>query len=388
MRPALTIAGKDLRQRFRDRSAIVLCFVAPMAIATLMSFAFQGAEHFHIRLGLVDGDRGAVAAALVDALHSPGLRDVVTVERFTDVSAAARAVKAGKVDAGLAIPVGFTAATTSGRAASLQVLTSVAHDLAGQVTRSIAQSFVSQVDAARLSVATAVGAGAPVARIAELSARAAARAAPMAVTTHATGARRLRPVSYFGPAMAIFFLFFAIAFTSRGYFVEQSAGTLERMAAAVRPSEIVIGKALSVAVYGTLSLATMVILTSVAFGADWGGPLPATLLCGAMVLAVLALTALVIVTARTERQAEGLSSIVTFGLALLGGNFVFLSTAPKLMRRLSLLTPNGWALRGFVDLATGPHSLAATTRPLLGIAAFTAAVVVVALGTSRLRSPS
>ena len=36
MRAVLTIAGKDLRQRFRDRSAIVLAFVAPLVLALII----------------------------------------------------------------------------------------------------------------------------------------------------------------------------------------------------------------------------------------------------------------------------------------------------------------------------------------------------------------
>jgi ABC-2 type transport system permease protein len=46
-------------------------------------------------------------------------------------------------------------------------------------------------------------------------------------------------------------------------------------------------------------------------------------------------------------------SMVTFGMALLGGNFVSLARAPDALRRLSLITPNGWALRAFGDLADG-----------------------------------
>jgi ABC-2 type transport system permease protein len=33
---ASVIAAKDLRQRFRDRSAIVLGFIAPIAVASLI----------------------------------------------------------------------------------------------------------------------------------------------------------------------------------------------------------------------------------------------------------------------------------------------------------------------------------------------------------------
>lgn len=47
MRAAFVIARKDLRQRFRDRSAIVLGVVAPVVIAALMSLAFHGVQNFN-----------------------------------------------------------------------------------------------------------------------------------------------------------------------------------------------------------------------------------------------------------------------------------------------------------------------------------------------------
>jgi ABC-2 type transport system permease protein len=42
VRTALAIARKDLRQRIRDRSAIVVGVIAPVVIAGLMSLAFNG----------------------------------------------------------------------------------------------------------------------------------------------------------------------------------------------------------------------------------------------------------------------------------------------------------------------------------------------------------
>ena len=66
----LLIAGKDLRQRVRDRSAIVIGLVAPLVIAALMSVAFKGADTFHYTLGVVDADHGPVATALEQSCTS------------------------------------------------------------------------------------------------------------------------------------------------------------------------------------------------------------------------------------------------------------------------------------------------------------------------------
>lgn len=79
MRTALAIARKDLRQRVRDRSAIVVGIIAPVVIAGLMSLAFSGVNSFHFTLGLVELDHGPVAAQLVKALEARQLRQIVSV---------------------------------------------------------------------------------------------------------------------------------------------------------------------------------------------------------------------------------------------------------------------------------------------------------------------
>jgi linearmycin/streptolysin S transport system permease protein len=96
-----------------------------------------------------------------------------------------------------------------------------------------------------------------------------------------------------------------------------------------------------------------------------------------------AITALVVTLARTDEQADGYSSLVVFTPALLGGNFVYLAQLPKALQRVSLLTPNGWALRGFVALVARNAGLAGILRPLAVLAAFAAALL--ALATWRLR---
>lgn len=389
---AFLVARKDLAQRMRDRSALVLAFVAPVVIATVMSFAFRSSEQFSMTLVLVDRDGSALGAALHDVLRSPDLQKIVTLRTATTEARAAEMVRSGDAGAGLVVPDGFTesiagggvsgAGGSGGSPVGLRVLTGPDTALAGQVTRSIAAGFTAQIDADRLSVATAIAAGSTE-ELARLVSAATSEQLPIATELRPAGERTLKAVSYYGPAMGIFFVFFSIAFTARGWFAEAREGTLQRMAAAASVRQILVGKSLAVFVYGVASLGSMALVTTLAFDADWGGPLPAAALIVAMTASVVCLTAFVIVVSRTERQAEGIASVVVFGLALLGGNFVFVSTAPPLLRRLSLFTPNGWTLRGFVDLATGPHSLSTIGAPLLGICGFSLAVLAVTAVASR-----
>jgi ABC-2 type transport system permease protein len=55
--------------------------------------------------------------------------------------------------------------------------------------------------------------------------------------------------------------------------------------------------------------------------------------------------------AKTEEQAGGAIAIVAMSLAVLGGSFFPLSSAPEGLAALSNLTPHAWFLRGVNDLA-------------------------------------
>ena len=385
MSPVLVITIKDLRQRVRDRSAIVLGFVAPLGIAALMSFAFQGTERFHMTVGVVDRDHGALATAFDGFLRSPELKSIVTVRALSDEATAAKKVKDRAIDAAVVVPPGFSAAAAGSGATALQVLTGADSQLSGEVTQSLATSFVSQVNADRLSVATALAAGAPACRDFPRLRRRQRSCAfrwpslnlPIGVAA-AEGRELLRARD--GDLLP--------AVHDRVHGAQRLLRTARRD---VRPhrrrararGSLLLGKVLSVFVYGVVSLGTVLIVTSVFFGAYWGNPLAAISICVAMVVAVVALTALVIVFARTERQAEGLASVVVFGLALLGGNFVSISAAPPVLRRLALLTPNGWALRGFVDLTTGATGARVVVQPVVAILGFTAAVAVICATQAR-----
>jgi len=382
MSAVLAIALKDLRQRLRDRSAIVLGFVAPVAVAALISVAFGSAGSFHADVAVVDLDRGPVAAGFRDFVAGPDLADLLTVKPVTSEADARARVAKGDLSAAFVIPKGYSDAATSGGGQPITILASVDSTIAEQVARSLAQSYTAQIEAVQLSVESAVRAGSP-ASVGQLAAEAASSRLPEQTVTQPSGTRALTGTSYYAPAMGIFFMFFAIGFGSRGYFLERAGGTLERLAAApIGPGAILAGKSLATFVYGVASLGTVAVVTSLAFDATWGPPLIVLALILALSLTMVALTALVITTARTERQAEGFASMLTFGLVLLGGNFVFIGGAPPLVRTLALATPNGWALRAFTDLAGGAAWTAALT-PLMAILAFAAGAGAVAFALRR-----
>ena len=383
MSALVAIALKDLRQRVRDRSAILIGVIAPIAIAALISVAFGSTGSIHADVAVVDLDGGPVAAGFTTFVRGPDLAGLLTVKPVTSEAEARAKVASGDLSAAFVIPSGYSAAVTAGSARPITVLASVDASVAEQVARSLAQSYSMQIEAAGLSAQAAVHAGAPHSSAAALAAEASAVRLPAQTVTRPAGTRALTGTSYYAPAMGIFFMFFTIGYGARGFFLERTGGTLARLAASpIGPGAILAGKSLATFVYGVASLGTVAVVTTLVFGAQWGPPLVVLALIMALSLTMVGLTAMVITIARTERQADGFASMLTFGLVLLGGNFVFLGGAPPLVRTLALLTPNGWAMRAFTDLAGGAAWTAALA-PLTAILGFALSAGAVAFARRR-----
>lgn len=377
VRPALLIAAKDLRQRLRDRSALILAFVAPLVIAAIVSFALSGTGSFRATFAIVDLDKGPVARGFVDGIRdAPGLRDAVTIREVTDVAEARRLIGAGSASAGIVLPTGFSQAVQAGTPTRLEVLRSVESRIGAEVAEAITRSFAADLDAARLTIEIAVAtgvAGTPPdpARIRAIAAEAAAARTPVRMVDGSAGGRDVRPASYFGPSMAIFFLFFTVQFGAIGILTERRAGTLQRLLAApIRRESIVLGKSLGTFLLGLLSLATMIVATTLLLGASWGDPIAVAAIAVSIVLAAMGVTALAASQAKTAGQADGFASIVTMGMALLGGNFVPIQGAPEPMRAIALATPNGLALRALGDLVADGGGIVTVLPYIAGILAF------------------
>ena len=288
--------------------------------------------------------------------------------RQVDAGEARALVDRGDADAAFLLPAGFSASVQRGGAATITVLESGENPVAGQVARSLAEAYAAELAATQLAVRTAldVSGQPPTAEEArQLGERAAAGRLPVRLAEGQVGGRTIEAANYFGPSMAIFFLFFTVSFGARSILAERRQGTLRRLlASAAPPGGVLAGKALAAFTLGTASVLVMWLATTLVFGADWGDPLAVVALTVSSVLSAIGITALVVTLARTDEQAEGVSSLVVFTLALLGGNFVYLAQLPEVLQRVSLLTPNGWALRGFVDLVADGGGLATVAAPV------------------------
>lgn len=374
MRAALLIAQVDLRRRVRDRSLIIFGIVAPIVLATIIGLAFGDGGDFEVRIGLVDDDGSEVSSSIAAALTTLEGDSPMRFQPVDSPAAARDGVVTDDLGAALIIPAGFGTSLAGEDPLGITVVRGSDDLFSGDIAIGVAQGVAAQIDASRLAAATAIAAGADPATAVE---RAMALQPALPVEESVLGGE-VNVTAYMAPAMAMLFLFFTVGAGARSLLTEEREGTLTRLRSSpVTNAQILGGKLIAVLATGLLSLLVVYGVSTLVLGASWGEPAGVLLVIVAAVLAVAGIGTFVTALARTDAQAEGYTTMLTFGLALVGGNFTPPGDMTELMRRLSLLTPNGWALRAFTELSAGrggAGDVVVHVVVLLGVAGSTGAV--------------
>ncbi len=386
MRAALLIAGKDLRERLRDRSALLIAVVVPLALAAIFSLTLHDVTGGSITFeyALADEDGGPVATAfredVLGKLERDGLVDLTVAGSAAEARTLA---ERDAVGAAFVLPAGLTAAVASGRPATLSVIGSAEAPVAAQVGVSIADGFAAELNAVRLAVATVIASDGGVIDRTALAASAAEIPRQIEIRDVSAERRELDTETFYAAGMAVFFLFFTVQFGVTSLLDERRDGTLWRLVAApIARSSILGGKLLTSFVLGLASMLVLVVATSLTLGAEWGEPGGVALVLLAGVLAAIGVMALIATIAKTAEQAGYAQAVAALTLGLLGGAFFPVARVGGAIATLSLLTPHAWFLRGLGELAggDGPGAVLPAVGAMLAFAAVTGGVALLRLG--------
>ncbi len=324
---AFTIAGAELRRRFRSRSALITSFAAPLAMAVVFGVIFSGTESgVSFTIGVVD-DGGtpqstAITGGLVEASDADEEGDGVEFIPFDSEAAAEQAVDDDDVGAAIVI----------GDGVDLTVITNPSSPLTGQVAQSVASSIATSI---------------------ETNGAAQVQLEPLPV-----GGNELSASAFFGASMAILLLFFSTGLAAQSILEDKENRTLDRMLSGPTTLwSILIGKTAAVATMAVGGFITVWLVTSFVFGADWGNPAAVLILILFTIFGLAGVSMFVGGMTSTAQQAITLTAVVTFGLSLLGGNFTGPGDTPAALRAVRGYTPNGRALEAFTELSVDASSI-------------------------------
>ncbi len=371
MRASLIIAAKDLSQRIRDKSAILLAFVAPLGLALIFAAIIPDTSSFtfHAHVTVVDNDRGEISATFInDVLPAVEAEGLLEVEDYAGIAEARAAVEDGTLTAAYIFPEGFSDSLLSGGAATVEIVGNVDESISTQIAKAVLDSYLAEVDAVGVAVGTAMLSGG--ADVALITQRTLESGAAVALQDTAADNRELDATTFFSGGMAVFFLFFTVQFGVASLLEERHYGTLPRLLGApINRWSVIGGKAVTSFVLGLTSMVVLAVATTLLIGAKWGNPIGVFILMVCGVMAALGIMAMVAVVAKTPEQASNYQSIVAVALGMLGGTFFPLSQGPRILAFFSKLTPHAWFLEGLGDLSGG-RGLEAVVAPALAMLAF------------------
>lgn len=326
-RRTVAIARRILHGVRRDRRTIVLLFVVPIVLLSLMGYLLRGGAA-RASVAVVNEDAGPFGRAVAEQLLSS--RDVDA--KALAAPEAEAELRAGSIAGYVVLPSDFSARAIRD------------HTIAPEVHLEGTQPSLSAAVLAALSHALAGAA-------ATLAGGAAPTIAPRVDYLH--GGAGLDTLDYFGAAfigLVVFFLVYVL--TSIAFLRERQQGTLERlMASPLRRAEIVVGYMLG---FGVLALVqgalvlgfSLAVLHTYDAGPVWLLFVLETLLAlGAVNLGIFLST-----FARNEFQAVQFIPLVIVPQILLSGILFPVDSEPQLLQPLSNVLPLTYAVYGMRDV--------------------------------------
>ncbi len=376
MRAVLDIFLRDLRGRMRDRSAVLLGVVAPLALIMVLSLISGGVESTTRPLGYVPAPSTTATDQVLTSAVFPALvaQKVARITTYNDMAAATKALDDGDVEAILHVTAGAPAGTT--QMGAIEVAHTSSAPVSGAVADSVANSTASQINATATLLAAEgrLGIGPEAANLQQRAfMRIMAQAPPVSMADSSSASGGLSTKTQIAVGMATFFLFFTVQFGVLGLLQERREGTLARLLAAVTPRQVLVAKLLVSFVLGVISMAVLLVVARAFLGARFGSPVGVALLIVCGVAAATATVALVVGLAKTPEQAGLAQSMVALVLGILGGSFFTMARAGGFGRIATKFTPHYWFNEGLVRM-TGGGSWTASLMPAGMLALF--AVVV------------
>jgi ABC-2 type transport system permease protein len=390
----LNIARTALLALKRDRGALVLSFVLPLAFFSIFAVIFGGQHDStpKVHVIVVDEDKSEASQDLVKALQKESSLVVSTKPEAKNKNAppadytaatAEAAVQAGDAPVALVIPKGFgqhpIAFGPDADASAVQLLNDQSDAIAPQIVVGLLQkSAMTAMPAvmAEQGMQTAekyIGGFTPQQKkvvedgLADLRKEVAngdvgseASGASdngggiIQVKTRAVvGQNKKSPmISFYAAAIGVMFLLFTASSAAGALLDEAESGTLERvLSTRVTMTKLLGGKLVFNTLLAFAQLVAMFLWGWAVFKLDFFSHLPGFAVMGlCTAFAVAAFGLLLASLCHTRAQLGALSTLVILVMSSVGGSMFPRYLMPESMQKAGLLTINAWAIDGFTKV--------------------------------------
>lgn len=371
----------------RDRVAQALTFVLPIAFFSVFALVFggRGGGEVRVDVGVVDEDGSPASTRLLAALEGEKALKVSRAvededqQQPLDRALARQLVEAGRLDVAVVVPKGFGESfpAFAPTAPAVEVLADPANPFAAQMTVGLLQKvaltampdlFVrGSIDTfERFAGALTAEQRAAVERWQQSPPPGAqggqggggpAEAVGGLVRTKVVDVIRERAprkgmIAFYAAGVGVMFLLFMAAGVGGALLEEAESGTLERLLTSrLGMGRLLLAKWFFSTLLGFVQVTVMFVWGALVFRLDLWRHLGGFAIMTAVTAAAAAAFGLVLATlCRTRQQLGGLSTILILIMSALGGSMFPRFLMPETMRKVGLVTFNGWALDGYLKV--------------------------------------
>ncbi|MGD0360321.1 MAG: ABC transporter permease [Bryobacteraceae bacterium] len=381
------IIQNGFRSLRRDRGALILSFVLPVAFFSIFGMIFGGVggdKTPRVSVLLVDDDRSTVSERLVQALlqepsldasiHPKAKKGEPVPPDYT-AAAAETAVKQGDAPAALIIPKGFGAHPLafgpSGQRTPIQLLHDSSDPVAAQMVGGMLQKVVmtsmpDTMEKMGMQYFEKYSGGLTPEQRKNIDAAMSRQPAAPAQTGSGGGgeliALNVRDVvgekkqnsmiSFYAAGIGVMFLLFTASAAGGSLLDEAESGALDRiLSSRVNMTMLLAGKMGYSALLASAQLTLMFLWGAAVFRLDLFTHIPGFIvMTAATSFAVAAFGMLLASVSHTRAQAGAIATLIILTMSAIGGSMFPRYFMPESMQKVGLITINAWAIDGYTKV--------------------------------------
>ena len=391
-----TIVRNGFRALRRDRGALILSFILPVAFFSIFAAVFgpmSGGSTPRVNVLVVNEDRSPASDALVSGLRREAALNTRTrpeakegepaPPEYTAATAEA-AVKDGTAPVALIIPAGFGAGPLSLTPGSARKAVRILHDssnpVAGQMVAGLLQKVAmtsmpaSMAEAGMRYFDQASGGLTPqqrerleanLARLREFTARRDRSDSPATATDANSGGlvavemrdvvgenKRSPMIAFYAAGIGVMFLLFTASATGGSLLDEAESGALDRiLSARVSMTTLLAGKLAYSMTLACCQLTLMFLWGATVFHLELFSHLPGFIVMTlASSFTVAAFGILLASVSHTRSQQAAVATLLILTMSAIGGSMFPRFLMPETMKKVGLLTFNAWAIDGYTKV--------------------------------------
>jgi len=398
----LDIALKDMLRSFRSFFAIIFMFVIPLLVTGMFYFMFgniaenngfslprtkvivanmdEGGPKFQVNPKNIPGGKKAdsMGELVVNILESEDLADLIEVSIAPDPEAARAAIDDQQAQVAIVIPENFSKefADVYGEAV-IEFYQDPTLTIGPDIIRAIMNRFMDGMSGVKIAVKVFLEDAPPedqmltgqvVQQYLEVSLAEADDVEAELLDVHTPSSMQpskaeqnenfllgiLTPIM---GGMMIFYAFFTGASSAQSILKEDEERTLPRLfTTPTSQATILSGKLLSVFLMVVVQVGVLLLAAHLIFKIHWGDPLPVALMAAGIVFSASSFGIFVNSLLKNTKQGGVLFGGVLTVTGMIGMISVFFSSSPsadRLGNTVSLLVPQGWAVRGLMEAING-----------------------------------